>query len=183
MVSHTVTNEWFALKTFRRYHARRFLNDKRAFENEVSIMSRLSSHTHIIKVRGSYICDRELGILMSPVASDGDLGAYLARVFDSGMTNEQAVILNRAFGCLTSGLAYIHKHTIRHKDIKPQNILIHDGRVIYTDFGISFNADQQDTTTIGYTNAFTRRYCAPEVQDYTSRNRKSDVYSLGCGFF
>jgi serine/threonine protein kinase len=145
-------------------------------------MSRLSSHTHIIKVRGSYICDRELGILMSPVASDGDLGAYLARVFDSGMTNEQAVILNRAFGCLTSGLVYIHKHTIRHKDIKPQNILIHDGRVIYTDFGISFDADQQDTTTIGYTNAFTRRYCAPEVQDYTSRNRKSDVYSLGCVF-
>ncbi|KAH4316220.1 hypothetical protein HBH64_008220 [Parastagonospora nodorum] len=182
MVSHKFTNERFALKTFRRYNARQFASYKRAFRNEVSIMRRLVSHKHIVKFWGSYICDRELGIFMSPVARDGDLAAYLARVFECGMTDDQAVILNRAFGCLTSGLAYIHKQTIRHKDIKPKNILIHDGRVIYTDFGISFDADQQDTTTIGYTYAFTRRYCAPEVHDYASRNRKSDVYSLGCVF-
>jgi serine/threonine protein kinase len=182
MVSHKLTKQLFALKTFRRYHGQQFENVRRAFKNEVSIMERLSSHIHIIQVWGTYICDRELGILLSPVANGGDLGAYLARVFESGMTSEHEIILNRAFGCLTNGLAYIHKLTIRHKDIKPQNILIHDGRVIYTDFGISFDADQQDTTTIGYPGAFTRRYCAPEVQDWAERNRKSDVYSLGCVF-
>ncbi|KAH7397054.1 kinase-like domain-containing protein [Phaeosphaeria sp. MPI-PUGE-AT-0046c] len=180
MVSHKSTHERFALKVFRRCHSRQWANDKHAFENEVSIMRRLSSHAHVIKVRESYTCGRELLVLMSPVASDGDLSAYLARAFEAPMTAEQGVVLNRAFGCLASGLAYIHKHTIRHKDIKPQNILIHDGRVIYTDFGIAFDADQQDTTTCGYTNTFTRRYCAPEVQDQTSRNRKSDVFSLAC---
>jgi serine/threonine protein kinase len=145
-------------------------------------MKRLSSHAHVIKILASYICDRELIIQMSPAASDGDLGAYLARIFESGMENEQEATLNRAFGCLASGLVFMHKHTIRHKDIKPQNILIHKGRVVYTDFGISFDADDQDTTTVGYPGAFTKRYCAPEVQDHTSRNRKSDVYSLGCVF-
>ncbi|KAF2677184.1 kinase-like protein [Lentithecium fluviatile CBS 122367] len=155
MVLHEPANQLFALKTFRRYHGGHFEN-----------------HIHIIQVWGTYICDREPGILLSPTANGGDLAAYLARVFGSGMTSEHDVILNRTFGCLASVLAYIHKHTIRHKDNKPQNILIHDGRVIYTDFGISFDADQQDTTTIGYPSAFTRRYCAPE----------SDVYSLGCVF-
>ena len=145
-------------------------------------MQRLSSHAHIIQIAGTYTCDHELGMILSPAANEGDLAAYIAKAFEAGMTREQEVVLNRAFGCLASGLAYIHEHTIRHKDIKPQNILIHDGRVIYTDFGIAFDADQQDTTTVGYPGAFTRRYCAPEVQDHANRNRKSDVYSLGCVF-
>ncbi|EMD92606.1 hypothetical protein COCC4DRAFT_69926 [Bipolaris maydis ATCC 48331] len=180
MVSHTFTNQIFALKTFRRYNRRQFESVKRVFINEISIMRRLSSHPHIIQLRGSYICDRELGILLSPVAGGGDLAAYITRALESGMPSEQEITLNRAFGCLAGGLAFIHKHTIRHKDIKPQNILVHEGRVLYTDFGISFDADQQDTTTVGCPGLFTQRYCAPEVQDWANRNRKSDVYSLGC---
>ncbi len=182
LVSHKTTKQRYALKTFRRFNGRQFENDKRAFENEVRIMKRLSSHKHIVTVLGSYVCDRELGILMSPAASDGDLAAYLFRVLECGLAREQEIVLNRAFGCLINGLAYIHEHIIRHKDIKPQNILVHHGTVLYTDFGFSFHADENDTTTVGYPGAFTPRYCAPEVQDHTSRNRKSDVFSLGCVF-
>jgi hypothetical protein len=181
-ISHKVTGQLFALKAFRRHSTRQFENLRRAFDNEVSIMERLSSHIHIIQVLGTFICDRELCILMSPVASDGDLAAYLARVLYAGMAGEEELVLNRAFGCLTSGLAYMHEQTIRHKDIKPQNILIHHGRVLYTDFGISFDADQQDTTTVGPPGRRTLRYCAPEVEDHANRNRKADVYSLGCVF-
>lgn len=180
MVSHAFTNQIFALKTFRRYNRRQFEGVKRVFINEISIMRRLSSHLHIIQLRGSYICDRELFILLRPVADGGDLAAYITRVLESGLLSEQEIILNRAFGCLADGLAFIHKHTIRHKDIKPQNIMVHEGRVLYTDFGISFDADQHDTTTVGCPVLFTRRYCAPEVKDWANRNRKWDVYSLGC---
>lgn len=182
MVSHKSTKEIFAIKSFARYHVRQFKSVKRALENEVSIMERLSAHKHMIQVYGTFISGAELGIVLSPAASHGDLAVYITKALESGITHEQRDVLNRAFGCLASGLSHIHSHTIRHKDIKPQNILIHHGRVIYTDFGISFDADQQDTTTVGPPEAYTPRYCAPEVKDWANRNRKSDVYSLGCVF-
>jgi hypothetical protein len=125
-------------------------------------------------------------MLLTPVACDGDLRAYLRAIQDTAKppTPDQQSVLGRSFGCLASGLAHIHSHTIRHKDIKPQNILVHNGQMIYTDFGIAYDATLENTTTTttGKPEAFTRRYCAPEVANWEQRNRKSDIFSLGCVF-
>jgi serine/threonine protein kinase len=180
------TNGWqLAHKIFRKFHGQRLDEAKQIFRNEIDIIKRLSPHPHIIRVFATYTCGRTLGMLLAPVADNGDLGTYLQMVLDSENlpTAEQTTILESSFGCLANGLAFIHKHTVRHKDIKPQNILIHKGRVIYTDFGIALDASQQEnTTTVGDPGAFTRRYCAPEVANWEKRNRKSDVFSLGCVF-
>jgi serine/threonine protein kinase len=181
-VTDKFTNERFALKTYRRFWGRQLEDIKHIFKNEVKIMKRLSSHVHMVEIRRYCMIGQQMSILLSPVASNGDLGAYLNVVLESGMSIEQESLLDCAFGCLISGLAYMHKHTIRHKDIKPQNILVHEGRVLYTDFGIAFEADQSNTTTTGLAGICSRRYCAPEVQANTSRNRKSDIWSLGCVF-
>jgi serine/threonine protein kinase len=99
------------------------------------------------------------------------------------LPSEHCSVLYRSFGCLASGLAFIHSHAIRHKDIKPQNILVHEGQMIITDFGIALDASGQDTTTTtGIPEAFTDRYRAPEVAQCEPRNRMSDVFSLGCVF-
>lgn len=175
----------FALKHFRRYHGPNINEFKRGFRNEVNILRRLSPHPHIIRAFATWACGRELGIILTPVADGGDLACYLQTILDLGNppTTEQCTVLNQAFGCLASGLAFIHKQTIRHKDIKPQNILIHQDCVIYTDFGIALDTSQLDnTTTDGTAQAFTFRYCAPEVAQSDKRNRKSDVFSLGCVF-
>jgi serine/threonine protein kinase len=183
-VEDPISGRTFAQKVFRNYSGNsKFF--KEAFKNEVDILKRLHSHPHIVQVYWSYTRGRELGMLLTPVASDKDLGSYLLDIQDTGEgpTLEQRDVLLRAFGCLASGLAYIHRHTIRHKDIKPQNILVHNGQMIYTDFGIALDADGQNTTTTGIAESFTRRYCAPEVANNQPRNRKSDVFSLGCVFF
>lgn len=185
MVEDTISRQHFAYKLFRKYYGRNIEAIRQQFRNEIKIMRRLSSHLHIITLFAAYSCSREFGMILHPVADSGDLASYLHTIMDSENlpTVEECTILKRAFGCLVNGLAFIHKHTIRHKDIKPQNILIHQGLILYTDFGIAFDASQDDnTTTTGQPNAFTRRYCAPEVADYTKRNRKSDVFSLGCVF-
>lgn len=185
MVRDTTSGQVFAHKVFRRYHGPNTGKFRRDVRNEIEILRRLSSHPHIIRVFATYTCGRDIGIIFTPVADSGDLANYLQNILDFGNppTIEQCAILKRAFGCLASGLAFIHKKAIRHKDIKPQNILIHKGIVIFTDFGIALDASLHDTTTtIGTPEAFTRRYCAPEVANWAKRSRKSDIFSLGCVF-
>lgn len=182
------TGKLYARKIFKHVNARTMKEAKRQLKNEVQIMKRLSAHHHIVKVHATYIVKRELAIIINPVADGGDLARFLQDYEDSlkedsahGWDEEYDNILRRCFGCLASGLAFMHKQDIRHKDIKPQNVLIHRGMVKYTDFGISFDYSEADrSTTTGPVLGLTRRYCAPEVATGASRNSKSDVFSLGC---
>ncbi|KAF2657970.1 kinase-like protein [Lophiostoma macrostomum CBS 122681] len=184
MVKDVTTGSVFARKIFRNVYSRNLNTVKRQFQNELHVMRRLASHHHIVRVFATYVAQRELALILSPVADGGDLAAFLQEFRDAGFSSptfrKDCLVLQRAIGCLASGLAFMHKQTVRHKDIKPQNILIHGGNVIYTDFGISLDFAQQDSTTIGHPQSFTKRYCAPEVADFGSRNSRSDVFSLGC---
>ncbi|KAH7345915.1 kinase-like domain-containing protein [Pyrenochaeta sp. MPI-SDFR-AT-0127] len=194
MVSDTNTGSVYARKVFKNVYSRNLKDAKEKLLNEVQIMQRLSSHHHIIRVHATYINKRELAIILDPVADGGDLATFLQNYQDSGYSlfydvdrgterRAQNKILQKAFGCLASELAFMHRQAIRHKDIKPQNILIHQGSVIYTDFGLSYDfGDIGQSTTTGLPQGITRRYCAPEVADWGSRNSKSDIFSLGCVF-
>ncbi|KAL1640077.1 hypothetical protein SLS58_007344 [Diplodia intermedia] len=73
---------------------------------------------------------------------------------------------------------------IRHRDIKPGNILIHDGKVIICDFGIAHDwSESARDFTDGPVDAQTRKYSAPEVIKEWSRDPKADMWSLGCVLF
>jgi serine/threonine protein kinase len=178
-----VSQKIYARKVIRNVSTYDLAKAQQQFHNEVDIMRRLKQHHHIIRVHASYICGRNLGFILEPVADGGNLADFLHNIRDSGRdaNPEEQKLLTRAFGCLAGGLQYIHLQAVRHKDIKPQNILIHQGRIVYTDFGVSYdgNISGQSTTT-GKPNGFTRRYCAPEVADWGPRNRKADIFSLGC---
>ena len=185
MVQDMNTSAVFARKLIRNVYARNLQEAKQNFLRELGVMRRLGQHHHIVKVFATYIAKRELALILSPVADQGDLAAFLHDYQDTHPTDStrepRAAILRKAFGCLASGLEFMYQQTVRHKDIKPQNILVHNGSVLYTDFGISLDFSQSEqSTTIGYPQAFTRRYCAPEVADWGRRNSKADVFSLGC---
>jgi serine/threonine protein kinase len=184
VVENETTGTKFAHKALSPRHGSNPEKVKQAFQNEIDIIKRLYFQPHIIQIYWSYICDNTFGMLLTPIASDGDLQAYLETIKNTKepLTSEQSSVLGRSFGCLASGLAFIHSKKIRHKDIKPQNILVHEGQMIITDFGIALDASGQDTTTTGIAEAFTDRYRAPEVARYEPRNRLSDVFSLGCVF-
>ena len=186
------TGSVFARKTIRNVYSRNVEEAKRKLLNEIRIMQRLPHH-HIVRVHSTRIEGRELTMILDPAADGGDLADYLQNYRDQGFhllgediskENERLnFVLLKAFGCLASALDFIHRQTVRHKDIKPQNILIHKGKVMYTDFGLSYDfGDIGRSTTTGNPQGITRRYCAPEVAEWGRRNTKSDVFSLGCVF-
>lgn len=146
----------------------------KAFISEVEILKRLK-HRHIVEFAGSYTDPTCFGIIMSPVA-EMDLAKYL-----SIAKPEHNPTLRTYFGCLTAALQYLHDNRIRHKDIKPQNILVDQGNVLLTDFGLSRDSTGVSSTTSGFTS-LSYRYCAPEVAMHNRRNSSSDIWSLGCVF-
>jgi serine/threonine protein kinase len=79
----------------------------------------------------------------------------------------------------------LHEMKVKHKDIKPANILIMNGHVLLADFGIWKDLIDQETTASLNSNGDigTRMYGAPEVlSENHRRGRAADIYSLGCVF-
>ena len=89
------------------------------------------------------------------------------------------------FVCLSQALCYLHEQDVRHKDIKPANILIdHSNSVILTDFGISRRFPKNSSHFTDDEAKFTRKYASPEMREdrRMGRDDASDVFSMGCVF-
>ena len=80
---------------------------------------------------------------------------------------------------IARGLTVAHAHSMVHRDIKPQNILIDaEGRAKLTDFGISRQLEQEGMTATGRVLG-TTDYVAPEQAMGQGVDTRSDIYSLG----
>jgi serine/threonine protein kinase len=172
-------------------------------KRELDILKKLS-HKHVVTLLGSYTQNNILGLLLHPVAAC-DLGVFLAELDENqnlawtecsedfkkwmerlGFRDDRHKMrerLTRVYGCLANAIQYLHNNDIRHKDIKPQNILLDRNDGLYVaDFGLSRDTtDASSSATDGNVRG-TYMYCAPEVARYDLRGREADIYSLGCVF-
>ena len=148
-------------------------------KNEVTIMQRLR-HMHIATVLFHVKESTAYSILMLPVA-DCDLLHYLRECTRKGYSPSLIKKIYSWFGCLLDALAYAHKLDIKHRDIKPVNILIKNGVPYLSDFGLARDFTEENTSASdGERVGGTRMYLAPECRPNRSRGRKTDVFSLGC---
>lgn len=84
---------------------------------------------------------------------------------------------------LTSAVAEAHKNNIIHRDIKPQNVLIHkNGQLKIADFGIAIAADSMEMTT-NQAIMGSSHYLAPESAAGLAPDYRVDIYALGIVFF
>ncbi|KAH0565162.1 hypothetical protein GP486_001440 [Trichoglossum hirsutum] len=174
----------FAQKTiWRQVNFSTHRENMNSFKKELEALRRLN-HRHIVELKGSYTDQLRAALLMKPVA-DCNLAQYFERAQNA--TGQDAVgrrsAIRSFFGCLTDAVAYVHKSQIRHKDIKPTNILVHGTKVILTDFGTSRDwSDMSRSATTGPIETGTREYRSPEVAKCKPRKSSSDIWSLGCVF-
>lgn len=82
------------------------------------------------------------------------------------------------------GLAHAAEAGIIHRDVKPANLFLVDGRVKLTDFGLALPLDAGDArlTQEGLVVG-TPHYLSPELARGGEADESSDIYSLGATFF
>jgi serine/threonine protein kinase len=90
--------------------------------------------------------------------------------------------LEQSLGCLVSAIVYLHERRIRHKDLKPSNILLSCNGIWVTDFGVSSDFSTQTESVTQGGERGTPKYFAPEVAFYEPNGRSADIFSLGCIF-
>src|SRR5258705_387781 len=113
---------------------------------------------------------------------------YITMEFIDGMNLEQwvrlrpALDVSEAVGLLVSisrGMQAAHALGIIHRDIKPQNILLKDGKTPkILDFGIARGAGGSDMTTSGFVMG-SPKYMSPEQVQAMPLDARTDIYSMG----
>jgi serine/threonine protein kinase/Flp pilus assembly protein TadD len=145
------------------------------FLREIEIAAGLT-HPHILTLIDSGSADGLLYYVM-PFVEGESLRGRLAR--EGRLPVGQAVELTRK---VAGALAYAHARGVVHRDVKPENVMLHEGEAMVTDFGIAkaLSGDSESLTQTG-TSLGTPAYMSPEQASGEHEiDGRSDIYSLGC---
>jgi serine/threonine-protein kinase len=147
------------------------------FQREIGLTARLV-HPGIVAVFDSGAARDRLYYVMPFVRGD-TLRSRLDR--DGRLSPSEAATIAAD---VAEALAYAHGAGIVHRDVKPENIFLVEGRAVLADFGIArvtmHRADEEDRTMAGMIVG-TPAYMSPEqIDGGDDTDGRSDLYSLGC---
>ncbi|KAL8923837.1 MAG: hypothetical protein Q9208_004398 [Pyrenodesmia sp. 3 TL-2023] len=145
---------------------------------EINILRGLS-HPNIVRLHEMTETDKYIGIVLE-YASGGELFDYI--LLHRYLKDNAA---RKLFAQLISGVGYLHKKGIVHRDLKLENLLLDRNKnIIITDFGFAntFNPQDQLEEDIEYnlTNRdFVKRRGLEQLQ--TDGKRRGDLMQTSCG--
>lgn len=145
---------------------------------EIAILREIS-HPNIVRLHEKVETERHIGIILE-YASGGELFDYI--LLHRYLKDQHA---RRLFAQLISGVGYLHKKGIVHRDLKLENLLLDRNRnIIITDFGFAntFNASDELGDDIEY-NLGSRDYVKRMELDkiLSDGHRRGDLMQTSCG--
>jgi len=146
------------------------------FLAEIRVTAALQ-HPHLLPLFDSGTAGEVLYYVM-PLVDGESLRRKLER--DKQLPVNEAI---RIVTEVASALDHAHRHGIIHRDVKPENILLHEGQALVADFGIalalqSAGADRLTATGL---SLGTPQYMSPEqAGGQRGLDARTDVYSLAC---
>jgi serine/threonine protein kinase len=148
-------------------------------ESEADIRSRVEPllqlrHPHLLEVRAYRLLPGRLIVVEE--AAEGSLRERLKACRRVGLPGVPADELVRYVGEAAGALDYLHGRGVLHRDIKPDNLRLKDGRVKVADYRASV-ARRPD----GVSDSGTPAYMAPERWRGETGER-SDQYSLAVSY-
>jgi len=166
------------------------LNDNNLFMDEIMVLRRIR-HRNIVRFLGycvdtpadirefknrMVVVDAPQRLLCFEFVPNGDLHSYI----ENKSHGDDWRIHYHLIKGICEGLQYLHKQSIIHADLKPENVLLDacmEPKI--TDFGLSKCIDKGTTAILAEKGAGTPGFMAPEVIDEGKFSFKSDMYALG----
>ncbi|THH28661.1 hypothetical protein EUX98_g5529 [Antrodiella citrinella] len=147
-------------------------------QREVALLTQLRDAPNVTQYYGCYLDGPRVWIVME-YAQGGSVRTLMKACKDSVVEEKYVVLILRE---VLIGLAYLHKSSIIHRDLKAANVLITaSGKVMICDFGVSallVTGSSKRNTLVG-----TPHWMAPEVAHASAYDTKADIWSLGIMIF
>ncbi|KAJ5037171.1 uncharacterized protein L3040_007351 [Drepanopeziza brunnea f. sp. 'multigermtubi'] len=145
---------------------------------EIAILREIS-HPNIVRLHEMVETEKQIGIILE-YANGGELFDY---ILNHRYLKDNAA--RRLFAQLVSGVGYLHKKGIVHRDLKLENLLLDRNRnIIITDFGFAntFSPDDELGDEIEY-NLSSREFVKRMELDkiLPGGHRRGDLMQTSCG--
>jgi serine/threonine protein kinase len=146
---------------------------KARFKREVKIQRQLSGDFFIPVLSSDLDCDPPSFTM--PLAAKN----YTEQIAEDRRSGQPSIV---PLADILNGLEELHRLDYRHRDLKPQNILFHDGIWKLADFGLALSPGQASTTLTRTHEIFgTEQYMSPEqATAFHTVLPATDIYAFGC---
>ena len=135
--------------------------------NRINGQYELINHQNLVKIHKNFLTSDGL-FIVTDYCNDNSL---LSKINQCGCFSEDLVA--KFTVQILLALDYLHSIRLHHNNLKASNILLHNGRIKLTDFGIPALLRCKRTFLCPY-------WTAPEVLVSNESSSKADIWSLGC---